>query len=184
MQTGFSVPKKKFRSSVHRHRIRRLMVEAWRLNKHGLYETIPPDKQIHLFFIFTDIKMPEYKLVKDALIKGIEKLVGVVKRSIFKLFSQEARLCCESTTPDWRKRQSSPPKNRRGGVTQHSFCRNTKRTKFEKTFLHIIHRHHPVLPGCYIPVLWGEVPVYAYLQRLRPGSHTEVWAIQGRMDGV
>ncbi len=33
---------------------------------------------MHLFFIFTDVKMPEYELVKDAVIKGIEKLVVIV----------------------------------------------------------------------------------------------------------
>jgi hypothetical protein len=71
---GFSVPKKKFRSSVHRHRIRRLMAEAWRLHKHLLYAVVPADKQLHLFFIFTDIKMPAYLVVKDALVKGIDKL--------------------------------------------------------------------------------------------------------------
>jgi len=73
-QVGFSVPKKKFRSSVHRHRIRRLMVEAWRLNKHTLYPSIPQDKQLHLFLIFTDIKIQEYETVKDAVVKGIGKL--------------------------------------------------------------------------------------------------------------
>ena len=74
VMTGFSVPKKKFSSSVHRHRIRRLMSEAWRLNKHTIYADIPPDKQLHLFFIFTGTAMPEYEVVKDAVVKGIEKL--------------------------------------------------------------------------------------------------------------
>jgi ribonuclease P protein component len=76
--TGFSVPKKKFGSSVRRHRIRRLMSEAWRLNKHTLYATIPPDKQLHLFFIFTDSAMPDYEAVKEAVIKGIRNLELVV----------------------------------------------------------------------------------------------------------
>ena len=71
---GFSVPKKKFSSSVHRHRVRRLMAEAWRLNKHTLYASVPADKQLHLFFIFTDKAMPEYEVVKDAVVKGIGKL--------------------------------------------------------------------------------------------------------------
>jgi ribonuclease P protein component len=74
VRAGFSVPKKKFRSSVNRHRIRRLVVESWRLNKHLLYPAIPDDKQLHLFFIFTDIKMPEYETVRAAVVKGIGKL--------------------------------------------------------------------------------------------------------------
>ena len=72
---GFSVPKKKFRSSVHRHRVRRLMVEAWRLNKHVLYDVIPADKQLHMFFMFTGKEMPEYEPVKEALTKAITQLI-------------------------------------------------------------------------------------------------------------
>ena len=78
-QAGFSVPKKKFRSSVHRHRIRRLMVEAWRLHKHVLYPLIPVDKQLHLFLIFTDNRMPDgYEPVKEAIVKGLDKLAGII----------------------------------------------------------------------------------------------------------
>jgi ribonuclease P protein component len=73
--TGFSVPKKKFRSSVRRHRIRRLMVEAWRLNKHILYPAIPEGRQLHLFFIFTDAAMPDHAKVSDAVVAGINRLL-------------------------------------------------------------------------------------------------------------
>lgn len=73
-QAGFSVPKKKFRSSVHRHRIRRLMVEAWRLNKHTLYPAVPEAMQLHVFFIFNDTRMPDYGPVQEAMLKGIAKL--------------------------------------------------------------------------------------------------------------
>jgi ribonuclease P protein component len=81
VQVGFSVPKKKFRSSVHRHRIRRLMAEAWRLNKHTLYAAIPESQQLHLFLIFTDAAMPEYDVVKAAVVKGIGKLVEKIVES-------------------------------------------------------------------------------------------------------
>jgi len=77
---GFSVPKKKFRSSVHRHRVRRLMVEAWRLHKQPLYETIPGNRQMHLFFIFTDSAMPQYEPIKLAVIKAVEKLITIVEK--------------------------------------------------------------------------------------------------------
>jgi ribonuclease P protein component len=76
VMAGFSVPKKKFRSSVHRHRIRRLMVEAWRLNKHTLYAAIPEAKQLHLFLIFTGTTMPDYTTVSQAVIKGIAQLAA------------------------------------------------------------------------------------------------------------
>jgi ribonuclease P protein component len=75
---GFSVPKKKFRHSVDRHRIRRLMVEAWRLNKQSLYDAVPADVQLHIFFIFTDKILPEYATVQQALVKGIGQLGNIV----------------------------------------------------------------------------------------------------------
>jgi len=77
VQIGFSVPKKKFRSSVHRHRIRRLMVEAWRLHKHLVYPAVPAGQQLQLFLIFTDIKMPGQPGVTAAVIKCIDKLSGI-----------------------------------------------------------------------------------------------------------
>lgn len=74
VQVGFSVPKKKFRHSVHRHRIARLMREVWRQNKHSLYAAIPANTQLHIFIVYTLPLMPDYKTVHDALIQGIERL--------------------------------------------------------------------------------------------------------------
>jgi hypothetical protein len=54
------------------------MAEAWRLNKHTLYSVIPPDKQLHLFLIFTDTTLPEYETVHSAVVKGIAKLQSLV----------------------------------------------------------------------------------------------------------
>ena len=71
---GFSVPKKKFRHSVQRHRITRLMREAWRLNKHGLYAAIPADTQLHIFFIYTDNQLPDFATIEAVMKKGIERL--------------------------------------------------------------------------------------------------------------
>ena len=79
VQAGFSVPKKKFRSSVKLHRIRRLLVEAWRHNKHTLYAAIPPDQQLHLFLIFTDTKLPDLATVQAAVVTGTAKLAAMLQ---------------------------------------------------------------------------------------------------------
>jgi ribonuclease P protein component len=81
---GFSVPKKKFKSSVDRHRIRRLMVESWRLNKHTLTDSVPADKQLHLFFIFTDKAMPELETVQAAVVKGAAQLATIIENTLKK----------------------------------------------------------------------------------------------------
>ncbi|OJW82097.1 MAG: ribonuclease P protein component [Bacteroidetes bacterium 46-16] len=75
VRVGFSIPKKRFRSSVHRHRIRRLIAEAWRLQKHDLYAAIPAEKQLQVFLIFADSTMPEFETIQKAVKEGIDKLV-------------------------------------------------------------------------------------------------------------
>jgi ribonuclease P protein component len=81
VRVGFSIPKKKFRLSVHRHRVRRLMVEAWRLQKQALYDTIPAGKQLQVFLIFADATMPEYSLVEKAVKEAIDKLIKVQQQA-------------------------------------------------------------------------------------------------------
>ncbi len=50
------------------------MVESWRLNKHLLYPSLPENRQMHLFIIFTGKEMPDYPTVLAAVLKGIGKL--------------------------------------------------------------------------------------------------------------
>ena len=84
VQIGFSVPKKKIRSSVDRHRVKRLMWEVWRLNKHTLYPIIPPDKQLHIFLMFTDKQLPVYDTVQITLVKAMNKLSTIIMDNINK----------------------------------------------------------------------------------------------------
>jgi ribonuclease P protein component len=79
VQVGFSVPKKKFRHSVQRHRITRMMREAWRLNKQILYAVIPPDTQLHVFIIYTETTAPDYATLEAAMLKSIAHLQTVFK---------------------------------------------------------------------------------------------------------
>jgi len=55
------------------------MREAYRLNKHELYEAIPADKQLHVFFIFTDTTLPNQQLVTETIIKAIQQLIQLQK---------------------------------------------------------------------------------------------------------
>jgi ribonuclease P protein component len=73
-RAGFSVSKKKFKHSVDRGRVKRLLREAWRLQQHELSALIPEGKQLQLFLVFTDAALPDYQVVYDAVGKGIIKL--------------------------------------------------------------------------------------------------------------
>ena len=73
VKAGFSVPKKKFRHAVKRNRVRRLMREAWRLNKH-IINTIPPEKQLHVFFIYQTTELLKYEMIETAVLNCIQKL--------------------------------------------------------------------------------------------------------------
>lgn len=69
-----SVPKKRIPLAVNRNRIKRLIREAWRLNKYQLYQVLPEDKQLHLFFIFTGIPNPDFQQIEQSIQKAIDTL--------------------------------------------------------------------------------------------------------------
>lgn len=79
VRAGFSVPKKKFRSSVARHHIRRLMIESYRLNKAVLYQSIPEGQQLHLFIINNNTTNTDFATLQDIISKGINRLVEELK---------------------------------------------------------------------------------------------------------
>ena len=74
VQAGFSVGKKTFKKAVQRNQIKRKMREAYRLNKHNLYENAG-EKQIALFILFIGKTIPDYRQVDDAMNKGLKKLL-------------------------------------------------------------------------------------------------------------
>ncbi|MDX8341625.1 ribonuclease P protein component [Draconibacterium sp. IB214405] len=73
VQAGFTVSKKIFKRAVKRNRIKRLMREAYRLNKQKL-PTLADDKQMAVFFIFIGKELPTFQQVEKAVKKALYKL--------------------------------------------------------------------------------------------------------------
>jgi ribonuclease P protein component len=75
-QVMVTVSKKKFKRAVDRNRIKRLMREAWRLQKVELENQLVADeKQRAIVFIFVASEMPNYEIVRDAMASLVEKML-------------------------------------------------------------------------------------------------------------
>lgn len=71
---GVGVSKRNFKNAAERNRVKRLLREAYRLNKTNLHRTIT-NKQLSFFILFIDKTMPEKRnIIDDKMIKVLDKL--------------------------------------------------------------------------------------------------------------
>lgn len=68
-QVLFSVSKRKFKSAVTRNRIKRLMKEAYRLNKN-----VHLNSSLVVAFIYTPEDLPQFQLLNKKIGKALQKL--------------------------------------------------------------------------------------------------------------
>ncbi len=73
IQAGVAVPKKNFKSAVKRNRIKRLLREAYRLNKHSLFNNSNPS--FALLFLYIGREMPLYQDVEAGVKKLLQKFI-------------------------------------------------------------------------------------------------------------
>lgn len=81
VQMLVSVPKKRFHHAVDRNRVKRQVREAYRLNKHQLYEALPADKALLVAFIWLSdrhLPTPEVAARVERLLRHLIARFSVV----------------------------------------------------------------------------------------------------------
>jgi ribonuclease P protein component len=82
LQTGFTVSSKNFKKAVDRNRIKRLMREAYRLQKSPLQDHLKEKgKKLAVFFIYVGNEIPSYSFISERTGKAIKHLIRIINEN-------------------------------------------------------------------------------------------------------
>jgi ribonuclease P protein component len=86
LQCAFSVSTRHFKKAVHRNRIKRLLREAWRLQKNELAQQLAAtQKKLAVFIIYTNSELPKYPLLFEKTGLAIQRLTDKINQPHEKL---------------------------------------------------------------------------------------------------
>lgn len=76
VKAGVGVSSRNFKKAVDRNRIKRLLREAYRLNKQPLLDfATSNNKNIAVFFLFVDKTLPDFEMLQNKMPVLIDKLI-------------------------------------------------------------------------------------------------------------
>lgn len=76
LQAAFGVSSRVFKKAVDRNRVKRLMREAYRLQKQGLAAAAAANnKKLAVFFLYVGKELPDYELVKQKMEVILARLI-------------------------------------------------------------------------------------------------------------
>lgn len=82
LKTGVGTSKRNFKKAVDRNRVKRLLREAWRLNKEVLKTNLANgNKQMIVFLHYTDKTLPSLPLIQEKVNIIVQKLIIVANEN-------------------------------------------------------------------------------------------------------